>query len=39
MIEKIFGWIKEGIKETLNWFLENRELYKKRNNYFTKGGK
>ena len=28
--------LKEGIQETIQWFLENRELYKKRNNYFTK---
>lgn len=31
--------LKDGIKETLDWFLENKELYKKRNNYFTKGDK
>ena len=28
--------LKHGIKETLEWFLDNRDLYKKRNNYFTK---
>jgi GDP-L-fucose synthase len=28
--------IKEGVRETLEWFLVNRDLYKKRNNYFTK---
>ena len=28
--------LEEGIKETVNWFLNNKELYKKRNNYFTK---
>ncbi|MAE82853.1 MAG: hypothetical protein CMB80_08975 [Flammeovirgaceae bacterium] len=27
--------LKEGIRETLTWFLENKELYKARNNYFT----
>ena len=26
----------EGIKETTDWFLKNRDLYKKRNNYFRK---
>jgi GDP-L-fucose synthase len=31
--------LKDGIKETIDWFLDNRELYKKRNNYFTKGDK
>jgi hypothetical protein len=30
--------LKDGIKETIDWFVgNNRELYKKRNNYFTKG--
>ena len=28
--------IQEGVQETLEWFLDNRDLYKKRNNYFTK---
>ena len=28
--------IEDGVRETMNWFLENRDLYKKRNNYFTK---
>jgi GDP-L-fucose synthase len=31
--------LKEGIRETLEWFLNNKEAYKKRNNYFTKGAK
>jgi GDP-L-fucose synthase len=26
--------LRDGIKETMNWFRENREAYKKRNNYF-----
>ena len=26
----------DGIRETLQWFLKNRDLYKKRNNYFVK---
>lgn len=30
--------IQDGVKETMDWFLENRELYKTRNNYF-KGNK
>tara|TARA_R110002110_G_scaffold126866_4_gene305543 strand:- start:9951 stop:10937 length:987 start_codon:yes stop_codon:yes gene_type:complete len=29
--------IAEGVKDTIGWFMENRDLYKKRNNYFTKG--
>ena len=29
--------INEGIKETVGWFKDNRDAYKKRNNYFTKG--
>jgi nucleoside-diphosphate-sugar epimerase len=29
--------LEDGIRETLNWFLDNRDIYKKRNNYFTKG--
>tara|TARA_S200000501_G_C20792466_1_gene730177 strand:+ start:173 stop:1156 length:984 start_codon:yes stop_codon:yes gene_type:complete len=29
--------LEKGILETVSWFLENKELYKKRNNYFTKG--
>jgi GDP-L-fucose synthase len=28
--------LQDGIQETLNWFLKNRDSYKKRNNYFTK---
>lgn len=28
--------LEDGIRETLEWFLENRDSYKKRNNYFTK---
>tara|TARA_R110000751_G_scaffold61757_2_gene128015 strand:+ start:2525 stop:3508 length:984 start_codon:yes stop_codon:yes gene_type:complete len=28
--------IENGVHETLGWFLDNRDLYKKRNNYFTK---
>mgnify|MGYP003132776583 FL=1 len=28
--------LKDGIKETVEWFLSNKDLYKKRNNYFTK---
>ena len=28
--------LDDGIKETLNWYLDNRDSYKKRNNYFTK---
>jgi len=27
--------LEDGIQETLEWFLSNRESYKKRNNYFT----
>ena len=27
--------LSDGIRETLSWFLKNKELYKKRNNYFT----
>ena len=26
--------LENGIRETLDWFLKNRELYKSRNNYF-----
>jgi GDP-L-fucose synthase len=26
----------DGLKETIKWFLNNKELYKTRNNYFTK---
>ncbi len=26
--------LRDGIKETMNWFRQNREAYKKRNNYF-----
>tara|TARA_A100001515_G_scaffold137310_1_gene129789 strand:+ start:673 stop:1659 length:987 start_codon:yes stop_codon:yes gene_type:complete len=29
--------IENGVKETMMWFSENRNAYKKRNNYFTKG--
>ena len=29
--------LEQGISETINWFLDNREVYKSRNNYFTKG--
>ena len=29
--------IADGVRATIEWFLENRDLYKKRNNYFTKG--
>jgi len=28
--------LHDGIRETLEWFLENRNSYKKRNNYLTK---
>ena len=28
--------LQDGMRETLRWFLNNRELYKKRNNFFTK---
>jgi len=28
--------LRDGIKETMSWFKENREAYKKRNNYFSK---
>ena len=31
--------LQDGIKETIQWFLNNKETYKKRNNYFTKGAK
>jgi len=27
--------LESGVHETLDWFLQNRNLYKKRNNYFT----
>jgi GDP-L-fucose synthase len=27
--------LQDGIRETLEWFLNNQESYKKRNNYFT----
>jgi len=27
--------IEDGIKETIDWFLENRDAYKGRNNYFV----
>jgi len=41
---KSFGFncktsLRHGIKETMEWFKENREAYKKRNNYFTEEGK
>ena len=28
--------LQEGIQETLEWFLNNQDLYKNRNNYFTR---
>ena len=28
--------LDDGIRETLDWYLDNRDSYKKRNNYFTK---
>ena len=31
--------LEDGIKETLEWFMNNRDVYKKRNNYFTKSAK
>ena len=31
--------IEDGIRETVEWFLQNQETYKKRNNYFTQGEK
>ena len=27
--------IKEGVRETIDWFVANKTLYEKRNNYFT----
>ena len=27
--------LEDGLRETIRWFSNNRELYKKRNNYFT----
>lgn len=29
----------DGLKETIDWFMDNKDLYKTRNNYFTKSDK
>ena len=29
--------LEEGVSQTLEWFKDNSDAYKSRNNYFTKG--